>query len=94
MNMDRRTWGRIFSALILAAGLAYLLYQQELSEYMMGKEHYLNAQAAHYDVMLSTPPQLGYVVYSIFVGIGAFGIYELLAFGIYKVISWHSENQD
>jgi len=91
--MDRRTLSRILSGVILSLFFAYAVYQSAFANFAMGKVHYLAIEAARYDASYSSSPQLGSSALPFLTAIGYFGIYELLAFGIYKIINWHSENQ-
>ena len=94
MNMDRRTLSRILSGVILSLVVAYAMYQSAFANFAMGKEHYLATAAARNDASYSSSPQLGPSWLAFLAAIGFLGIYELLAFGIYKVINWNSENQN
>ena len=82
----RRMLGRVISAVILSLAAALIVHAQELMQGAMGKAAFLASDAVRYDKYLAQP-HLGTTLTGFIVGCLAFGAYELLALGIYKVIA-------
>jgi hypothetical protein len=88
--MRTRALARVIAVVVLALIWAAIWWQINLARHAHGREAFLSAQARHFD-MFSPRWTASFVAAEIASAIVAMGIlivfYELVAFGIYKVLS-------
>jgi hypothetical protein len=77
---------RLLSIVIASGALALLIFHNETNQSAMGKAAYLAAEGKSYDQFLAHP-QIGYIIFSFLLICFYFGVYELIAFVIYKMIA-------
>jgi hypothetical protein len=95
--MRKRALARLIAVVVLALIWAAIWWQLNLARHAHGKEAFLSAQARHFDTF--SPRFTGsFVAAEIASAIVAIGIlivvYELVAFGIYKILSRKKREND
>ena len=88
-----RLFSRVISGVFFSISIAFLLHESEIRDGAMGKAAYVASQAARYDQYLAQP-KIGVMIIS-FVMLGlVFIAYELLSYGIFRVLAPRPPKED
>ena len=85
-NYSRRA-GRVAAAVLLGIGLGFGLHSDTAAKRAGGREAFLRSQAARFDRFIDRPHSLvPAFIGGALIGVAAAGVYELTAWGFYRVI--------
>ncbi len=85
-NYSRRA-GRVAAAVLLGTALGLAMHYDSAAKRAAGREAFLRAQAARFDRFIDKPHSLvPAFVAGALVGVTAAGVYELMAWCVYRVV--------